>query len=377
VGISTAEVRVPGDSPSVRRRRARLTRAVTLGVALSLPLASVSSQAASRRTATPAVEQPSTTDYLAWMTPTGIAAVLDMRDLADFERIAERPAATPPKRRLPTVHLQTISAGTIPPVVAAAYLRAARLAARSTPGCGVRWWLIAGIGFVESGHAASGGSGARHWDGVARPPILGPVLDGSGGFAAIRDSDDGAYDGNKTWDRAVGPMQFLPSTWERWGVRPNGELGNPQAIRPAAAATAGYLCASAGEVSSSAGMARAVFSYNHSFDYVRLVLSVAARYAGLNPSELGVDDLPTDKEFRQRHHKTAEKPTDRKRTDSSEINSDPGGEPAPATSSPSPDAAPSPSPSPSPSSGGGGVVPEPDPSSTPLPLPTGTLLLFP
>jgi membrane-bound lytic murein transglycosylase B len=348
---------------------------VTLVVALSLPLAAVSSQAAPRRSATPA---PATTasPYLAWMTPAGVAAALDMRDLSDFERIAKRPAATPPKRRLPHVQLETVSAGTIPPVAAAAYLAAARSLRRTDPSCGVPWWLVAGIGFVESGHAASGGSGDRRWDGVARPPILGPVLDGSGGFAAISDSDNGRYDGNTRWDRAVGPMQFLPSTWEMWGVRPDGELGNPQNIRTAARGTAGYLCASSADVSSSAGMARAVFSYNHSFDYVRLVLSVAARYAGLDPGQLGVDDLPTDKEFRKRTHTSAKERTGAKRDRTGTTTDGSRSEPAPATSSPAPDAEPSPSPSPSPSSGGG-VLPSPSPSSTPLPLPTGSLLGWP
>lgn len=367
---------MPGDSPSVRRRFARVTRVVTLTVALSLPLVAVSSQAAPRQEET-ATAEPSSPAYLAWMTPTGVAAVLDMRDLADFERIAREPAATPPKRRLPKVHLATVSAGTIPPVAAAAYLAAARAMSRTNPSCGVPWWLIAGIGFVESGHAASGGSGERRWDGIARPPILGPVLDGSGGFMAIRDTDNGRYDGSRTWDRAVGPMQFIPSTWATWGVRPNGELGNPQAIRRAAAAAAGYLCASGVDVSSSAGMARAVFSYNHSFDYVRLVLSVAARYAGLSPSELGVEDLPTDKEFRKRQHASNDKRTpDRKRTGGTATNDGGGGATAPPRASPSPDAAPSPSPSPTPSSGGGGL-PRPSPSSTPLPLPTGSLLGWP
>jgi hypothetical protein len=363
-----------GDSPSVRLRGARVTRWVTLAVALSLPLTAVSSQAAPREAADPVTPQASSTTYLAWMTPAGIAAVLDMRDLADFERIARRPAATAPKRHLPKVHLESVSAGAIPPVAAAAYLAAARAARASS--CDIHWWLIAGIGFVESGHAASGGSGDKRWDGVARPPILGPVLDGSGGFAAIRDTDNGSYDRDTTWDRAVGPMQFLPSTWETWGLRADGHLGNPQAIRPAAGATARYLCASSPDVSSSAGMARAVFSYNHSFDYVRLVLSVAARYAGLDPSSLGVDDLPTDKEFRHRQHKDADTKKARTRQRSTTKDGSSAPSTTPASTSPSPDAAPSPKPSPSPSSGGGGgggPLPQPNPSGTPLPLPTGTL----
>jgi membrane-bound lytic murein transglycosylase B len=364
---------VSGDSPSVRRRRghrARLRRVVPVAVALSLPLAAVSSEAAPAGPApAPVASAP---QPLAWMTPAGVAAVLDLRSLDDFAEIARKPPAAPPIRKLPKVRLAAVSAGTIPAVAAAAYLAAARGVARTDPACGLHWWVVAGIGFVESGHAASGGSGSRHWDGVARPPILGPVLDGSGGFAAIRDSDGGRYDGNATWDRAVGPMQFLPSTWRAWGTGPDGRPGNPQAIVPAAAATARYLCAGAEDLGTPAGLARAVFSYNHSFDYVRLVLSVAARYAGLSAADLGVDALPTDAEFR-RHLRHRESDGDRRTRDSTGTSgSDTGG----SDPSPAPEPATSTSPTPSPTSDSGGPLPQPSPSATLLPLPTTTGLLL-
>ena len=60
-------------------------------------------------------------------------------------------------------------------------------------------------------------------DGEVRPAILGPVLDGSDGNAAITDTDRGRYDGDTRWDRAVGPMQFIPSTWASWGRDGNGD----------------------------------------------------------------------------------------------------------------------------------------------------------
>ncbi|OEV19807.1 hypothetical protein AN219_27625, partial [Streptomyces nanshensis] len=59
-------------------------------------------------------------------------------------------------------------------------------------------------------------------DGTTRRPILGPVLDGDG-FARITDTDGGAWDGDTRFDRAVGPMQFIPGTWRSWGADGNGD----------------------------------------------------------------------------------------------------------------------------------------------------------
>ena len=70
-------------------------------------------------------------------------------------------------------------------------------------------------------------------------PILGPVLDGAGDFAAITDTDGGGWDGDTTWDRAVGPMQFIPSSWAVWGRDGDGDgRSDPSDIDDAALATA-------------------------------------------------------------------------------------------------------------------------------------------
>ena len=276
-----------------------------------------------------------------------------------FQAAAKRAPASPAIARLPQVDLNGLSVGGIPHAALAAYVTAARAINRSDPSCHLRWWLLAGIGLVESGHARSGGSAQPRWNGIAKPPIFGPRLDGKNGFAAIRDSDHGALDHDRKWDRAVGPMQFLPSTWQRWGGSDRGRMRDPQDIRAAALAAAGYLCASSADLSQPQGMATAVYSYNHSFDYVRLVLTVAARYAGVDPNKLGVDRLPKDKP-----KKTA-KPSP-----------SPSGSPSPASSGTSPSASPSPS-------GGGGGTPAPSPTSTGpptlppvVPTPTSTSAPF-
>ncbi|HET6818413.1 MAG TPA: hypothetical protein VFH66_14390 [Mycobacteriales bacterium] len=358
-----------GVIPSIRRLRSLVPPgwrgAAAAALALTLPLAAIglTAAASTNHAAARPVAKPSPTAAPFGMTPADIAASLgDLRNLHAFDQVAKKPQAAAPIRRLPHVDLLKINVGGIPPVAAGAYVRAARHVAATDPGCGLKWWLIAGIGFVESGHAASGGSHTPGWDGIARPPILGPVLDGSGGFAAIRDTDHGVYDGNTRWDRAVGPMQFLPSTWRTWGAGSSGRPGNPQNIVAAADATARYLCASGGDLSTPHGMALAVFSYNHSFDYVRLVMSVGARYAGIDPASLGVNQLPTDKQYRKHKRQQARKHHAKTTTTTKSSTT---------TSSPKPAASTAPSPSPSPSSGGGGggsvPLPSPSPSQTLLP----------
>ncbi len=282
----------PGRVHPGPRHASLASRAVAgwTSAALAVPLAAVGVAAAVTTTGHPArVAHRSAAAPAPWLTPT-----LSPQEQLEFERAARRPAAAPPLPSVPQIDLSAIKVAGIPRVALAAYVAAARSLARSEPACRLAWPLVAGIGLVESGHARDGGSGSPAWDGIARPPILGPLLDGHG-FAAIPDTDHGVYDGNTQWDRAVGPMQFLPSTWSTWGADGDGDhRRNPQDIWDAALATGRYLCATGGDLSTAQGMAVAVYSYNHSFDYVRLVLSVAARYAGVDPNAYGVDALPSD-----------------------------------------------------------------------------------
>jgi murein DD-endopeptidase MepM/ murein hydrolase activator NlpD len=71
---------------------------------------------------------------------------------------------------------------------------------------------------------------------------------------------------------AIGWMQFMPSTWERWGVDADGDgIANPWSAEDAIAAAARYLAASGGQND----ISRAVFSYNHAQWYVDEVLQLA------------------------------------------------------------------------------------------------------
>jgi hypothetical protein len=118
-------------------------------------------------------------------------------------------------------------------------------------------------------------------DGVVHPAILGPRLTGHGATSRIGDTDAGLLDGDQRFDRAVGPMQFIPGTWSMAGVDADQDgVKDPQDIDDAATASAVYLCAGSDDLATDAGKRAAVYRYNHSNEYVELVLSIAATYAG-------------------------------------------------------------------------------------------------
>jgi Transglycosylase SLT domain len=79
---------------------------------------------------------------------------------------------------------------------------------------------------------------------------------------------------------ALGPMQFLPSTWAVWGIDAFGQTGAPDIMNPydAVPSAARMLCAD-GAASGPSGLAAAVFDYNHATWYVNEVLGLAAEYA--------------------------------------------------------------------------------------------------
>ncbi|MGP4019767.1 lytic murein transglycosylase [Saccharopolyspora sp. 5N708] len=182
----------------------------------------------------------------------------------------------------------------IPKPVLAAYVRAAELVDRADRGCGLHWSVLASIGRIESEHARSGSIDVL---GTTVRAILGPRLSGGPGMAAITDTDAGRYDGDPVWDRAVGPMQFIPSTWRTFAVDGNGDgVASPHNVHDASVAAGQYLCGGGGDLRSPRDLAAAVFNYNHSDSYVRTVLIWAAAYAkGVTPtpSDLApeVDDV--------------------------------------------------------------------------------------
>lgn len=204
--------------------------------------------------------------------------------------LSSDPAATPPPRSETRVGPPQAARWAselaprigIPPVALAAYGAVELELAREHPGCHLSWVALAGIGSVESDHGRYGGATLLP-DGRSRPPVIGVALDGHG-VAAIADSDGGGLDGDAVHDRAIGPMQFLPSTWRLWPSDGDGDgRADPFVLADAALAAGRYLCAAGrGDLRLPMPWTTAVLSYNHSRTYLTKVTRRANGYAALS-----------------------------------------------------------------------------------------------
>ncbi|MGC0368720.1 lytic transglycosylase domain-containing protein [Microbacterium sp. SLBN-111] len=259
---------------------AAVLAALFVGIAAVLV---VSAQAAGReRPLEERIAAPATAEIAATVTTdaTSTAEVSEV-PAPDPAPAGAPPAAAPPAAQLFTADATwsaRIAAATgIPERALRAYASAALTLKAEQPSCGLGWNTLAGIGAIESAHGTHSGG---HLDeaGYPQPAIRGIPLDGSAS-AAIADTDGGRWDGDAAWDRAVGPLQFIPATWQRWGADGNGDgVADPNQIDDAALAAGRYLCA-AGEMTSASGWRRAIFSYNHLDSYVDDVAAMANTYA--------------------------------------------------------------------------------------------------
>jgi hypothetical protein len=190
----------------------------------------------------------------------------------------------------------------IPPDLLRVYMAAA-------PTCpGLPWEVLAAIGWTESRHAQGRADPAT---GDVRPPIVGPALDGSHGVARIPDPSE--PDG---WAHAHGNMQFLTTTWARWGrVAPGRAATDPDYDNAwdSIYAAAAYLCGNAGHIDD---LHAAVLRYNPSPPYVQQVLDKAAQYrraptlaaAGTPAPPVGGYALPLDRSVFDAHPEYLTKP---------------------------------------------------------------------
>ncbi|MEV0322453.1 lytic transglycosylase [Streptomyces sp. NPDC050658] len=250
----------------------------------------------------------------------------------------------------------------IPDVALDAYKKAAEILDSTQPSCHLPWELLAGIGRVESVHAQGYGLAP---DGTTRRAILGPRLDGKD-FALIRDTDNGRWDGDSEFDRAVGPLQFIPSTWKTWGADGNADgKRDPGNIHDAALATGLYLCTGDRDLSAAVDRDRAVLSYNNSRQYVNTVLAWMRYYQQHTTRPTGSEardgsapeasaDTPTP-----RNHATTSGPPDPQPTTPDEHAAKP---------KPHPELRPKPNPEPKPRS-----EPKPKPTTPTRPAPLGRL----
>jgi membrane-bound lytic murein transglycosylase B len=166
----------------------------------------------------------------------------------------------------------------IPERALAAYAGVALDKAADMPECGLGWNTLAAVGHAESRHGTHGGSELGP-DGTVTPGIYGIALVG-GATESIPDSDGGAVDGDADWDRAVGPMQLIPQTWQNWHVDANADgAEDPQNIDDAALASANYLCRASENLDTRAGWIAGITAYNSDPDYLVDVAGVAVDYA--------------------------------------------------------------------------------------------------
>lgn len=174
---------------------------------------------------------------------------------------------------------RTGAAAGIPATAMASYGSAVLRMQKKQPGCRLSWNTLAGIGWIESHHGTIDDR-VLQADGTTSPPIIGPALNGQG-FAAIRSTaESAAWHGDTTWEHAVGPLQFIGSTWARWGSDGDGDgTADPLDLDDAAWTAARYLCADGKDLSTPAGWTAAVHSYNHDDTYVANVAAAANSYA--------------------------------------------------------------------------------------------------
>ena len=131
---------------------------------------------------------------------------------------------------------------------------------------------------VEGNHGTYGGA-TLDSNGDATRRIIGIQLNGTNETAVVADTDGGALDGDAAFDRAVGPMQFIPSSWRAYEADGNddGEK-SPFNMYDATLAAANYLCIAGRGLGADPGLRSAYFSYNHSLAYVDTVLGHARGY---------------------------------------------------------------------------------------------------
>jgi membrane-bound lytic murein transglycosylase B len=114
-------------------------------------------------------------------------------------------------------------------------------------------------------------------------------------WLAIPDTDQGELDDDTEWDRAVGPMQFIPTSWAIFAADGDSDgQQDPHNLYDAALAAADHLCGVG--LDSGDRFRQALLGYNRSSQYGSDVIRFAASYSAgndiANPWDATDDDDP-------------------------------------------------------------------------------------
>lgn len=285
--------------PAARRAMARLTPTrICVVVAVLAGVATLGGASASHATSseprrlhpelaapapTPADGQPQPYPLGLQPTPEPVAQIVPV----GRKRLPPKPVHDAHPAPATTPVIAELAANGIPTVALNAYRLAAARMATALPSCGIEWSLLAAIGRVESNHGRFGGADLLA-DGTSTSRIIGIALDGTSS-AYVADTDGGRLDGDRVFDHAVGPMQFIPGTWAAYQADGNADgVADPFNVNDAALAAARYLCAAGGDLRTRPGQIAAVLAYNDSDAYLAQVLALADAYA----RDVPVADVP-------------------------------------------------------------------------------------
>ncbi|MGX4658388.1 lytic murein transglycosylase [Micromonospora sp. SCSIO 07396] len=188
------------------------------------------------------------------------------------------PAAGRPADALGDWARVTGSKAGVSPIAMQAYGYAELVLAQTNRSCQLSWTTLAAIGYVESRHGQANGATLGP-DGRATPEIIGDPLDGKGGRSLIRDTDGGLFDRDTVYDRAIGPMQFIPTTWQQVGAdADNDGRKDPHDLDDAALAAGNYLCQGGRNMTIPGDWWGAILSYNDVRRYAQDVFDKAQEY---------------------------------------------------------------------------------------------------
>lgn len=139
------------------------------------------------------------------------------------------------------------------------------------------WTTLAAIGEVESDHGRFGGAVLGE-DGRSSRPVIGTCARRQRHRRVAIRRRGPALSRRPTWDHAVGPMQFLSSSWARFGADADGDgVADPTVLDDAAWGR--HLCSRGERLDVGGALSRAVLDYNPSNEYRLTVYEVAGGYA--------------------------------------------------------------------------------------------------